>query len=228
MRLRESVAGNGAVRLDTRMDQLRVEPPATGSRRRIPELVLGVLLVAGCALAAVLLSISGRERIPALALSHDIERGHVLTAEDLRVVYVGSDSDLALVREGGEDLIVGRAALSNLAAGTLVTDRQFAAPAEVLDVGGGIVGLALEVGQLPSMQLAPGDQVTVVAGGTTAAEPTEVVAEAAEVVQVEQIQDAAGQPARWWVSLRASESDATELAIATAGDVPVSLVLVER
>lgn len=228
MRLRESVAGNGAVRLDTRMEQLRVEPPATGSRRRIPELVLGVLLVAGCALAAVLLSISGRERIPALALAHDIERGHVITPDDLRTVYVGSDTDLALLRAGAEAELVGRAALSNMPAGTLVTQDQFAIPAQVLDAGDGTVGLALEVGQLPSMHLAPGDTVTVVAGGATAAERPEVVAEAAEVVQVEQIQDAAGQPARWWVSLRTSESDATELAIATAGDVPVSLVLVER
>jgi hypothetical protein len=229
MRLTDTAASNGS-RSDAlpRGDMLRVEPPATAPRRRLPELVLGIFLVAGCALAALLLASSARERTPLLALSGDVQRGHVITEDDLRTAYVGSDTPIAYLDEGAEAEVVGRAALSDLPAGTLVTPQQFAAPSEVLDAGGGIVGLDLESGEMPSMQMAPGDHVNVVAGAVTSGDQAEVVAEAAQVVSVERLEDESGQANRWWVSLRASENDANQLAMATAGDNPVRLVLVQR
>lgn len=229
MKLTDTATGNGS-RTDAlpRGDMLRVEPPSTAPRRRLPELVLGIFLVAGCALAALLLAASGRERTPVLALSGDVERGQVIGAEDLRTVYVGSDTPIAYLDQGAEDEVVGKAALSNLRAGTLVTAEQFAAPSEVLDTGAGRVGLDLEAGQMPSMQMAPGDHVNVIAGGTTSGEQSDVVADGAEVVSVERIEDESGQANRWWVSLRMSENDANELAMATTGDNPVRLVLVQR
>jgi Flp pilus assembly protein CpaB len=229
MRLTDTATGNGS-RTDAplRGDMLRVEPPTSGPRRRLPELVLGIFLVAGCALAALLLAASGRERTPVLALSNDIERGQVITEDDLRTVYVGADSDIAYLGQGAENEVVGKAALAPLPGGTLVTPEQFAEPSAVIEAGDGVVGLALEVGQMPSTNLAPGDFVRVVAGGNTSGEQAEVVADAAEVVSVERIEDDSGQAARWYVSLRASEDDATQLAMATSGDSPVQLVLVQR
>ena len=49
------------------------------------------------------------------------------------------------------------------------------------------------------------------------------------VVEVRKLDDVAGQAEQWWVTLKASESDAEELAKATVGDnSPVKLILVRR
>lgn len=210
------------------LGDLRVEPPGAGGRRRIPELVLGVFLVAGCALGAVLIAAAGRERTPVLTLANDIERGHVLTEDDLKTVYVGSDSAIAYVRDSDEADVLGRAALSDLGAGTILTTRQFAEPDQLTAEGDGVIGFALELGALPTTDLAPGDLVTIVAGeGVSGTEP-DVAADAAVVVQVKKLPNAAGQSERWWVSVKVSEQDAEDLAKATVGGNPVQLILVRR
>jgi hypothetical protein len=187
-----------------------------------------VFLVAGCALGAVLIAAAGRERTPVLTLADDIERGHVLTDQDLKVVYVGSDSAIAYVRGGDKDEVLGLAALGDLGAGTILTKRQFADPAQIAAPGDATVGFDLELGELPTRNLTTGDLVNVVSGqGISGAEP-EVVAEAAVVVEVEKLPESAGQSERWWVSVKASEQDAEDLAKAVVGDNPVQLILVRR
>lgn len=207
---------------------LRVEPPDASGRRRVPELVLGIFLVAGCALGAVLIAAAGRERTPVLTLSGDIERGHVLTDDDLEVVYLGSDSPVAYVRDGDEEELVGKAALSDLGAGTILTARQFAEPQTLSGEDEGVVGFELEIGQLPSRNLTTGDLVNVIAGEGLTGESSQVVADAAVVVEVEKIEESAGQSERWWVAVKASSSDADALGQATLGNNPVKLVLVRR
>jgi hypothetical protein len=228
MKVREtSLAGNGA-RLDPgRPEGLRVEPPLSSGRRRLPELVLGIFLVAGCALGAVLLAASGRERTPVLALKADVSRGAVLTSGDLETVYVGSDNPITYVRAGDDEQVVGRAALTDLKAGTLVTVDQFAPQTDVLSSGDGAVGLALEAHEMPSVGLVPGDLVTVIAEDPTGGSAS-VAAEAAQVVAIEELTASAGEAERWWVTLRSSENDAVGLALAAVGDTPVQLVLVRR
>jgi hypothetical protein len=198
-------------------------------RRRVPELALGVLLMLVGALAGLILLTSDRDRTPVLALAGDVARGEVIEANDLRTVMVAADSGLAHVPADEADRLVGQAALTDLAGGSVVTENQFAQPAEVLAPGDGTVGLSLERGQLPSLNLAPGDRVKVVAGRTDQpGAPGVTVAEDAEVVRVEQFEDASGQGGTWFVSLRASEAEATGLAQAVAGEARVQLVLLGR
>lgn len=203
---------------------LRAAPPSTsGPRRRRPEMLLGVVLVVGCALAALVLATSGRDRTPVVALAQEVDRGAVIEAGDLTVRYVSADSAIAHVDEADRDSIVGRAALSDLAPGTIVTPELFAEPGGVLEVGDGTVGLALSVGQVPSMDLAPGDLVNVVrAAGDTGG--GQVVA-AAEVVAASRLEDDSGG---WWVSLRTSEPDANKVGTAAASEAQLVLVLVRR
>ena len=207
---------------------LRVEPPGASSRRRVPELVLGIFLVAGCALGAVLIAAAGRERTPVVTLDGDIDRGHVLTEDDLKVVYVGSDSAIAYVRDGDEEELLGMAALADLGAGTILTKRQFADPQQIAGDGEGVVGFELEIGQLPTRNLATGDIVNVIAGEGLAGDQPETVVQGAVVVEVEKLDESAGQSERWWVSLKASEQEAEALAQSTVGDNPVQLVQVRR
>ena len=226
--LTDRAGGNGA--RSTASGRLRLEPPATGRRRRTPELVVGILLVVGWILGTVLLVTAGRDRTPVLALAGDVARGQVISQADLSTVYVGSDASIAHLTEGESGEVVGRAALTDLGAGTVLTPELFAAPAEVLESGDATVGLSLEAGQLPSLRLAPGDRVSVVAGGVPSGETRlgEVVT-SGEVVSVEETTDeSAGGERRWWVAIRASEDAAGRLAEAVAAEARVQLVLVER
>ncbi|MGH9164838.1 MAG: SAF domain-containing protein, partial [Acidimicrobiales bacterium] len=122
-------------------DQLWVEPPP-GRRTRLPELVVGVALMVGFALAAVLWHMSTTDKQPALALARSISRGHAIEAADLRVVYLSSDDPIARLGRGESSAVVGRLALSDLPAGTLLT-RGSVAPRVAIGPNEGVVGLAL-------------------------------------------------------------------------------------
>jgi hypothetical protein len=205
-----------------------VEPPAAGRRRRLPELALGLLLVAGGSLGALLLVVGSRERTPILALSHDISRGDVVSEADLATVYIGSDSSIAHLDAGDEVDVVGRAAVVDMASGTVITPDQFAEPVEVVEPGTATVGLSLEAGQLPSLHLAPGDRVAVMVGADVASgrDAGEVV-HSGQVVAVEEItaQGQVGAQRHWWVALRASDTEAGDLGEALASGATVQLVL---
>jgi hypothetical protein len=197
----------------------RVDPPSPARQRvRVPQLVVGLLLTAGAALGFVLFNAATVQRSPVLALTDDVERGHVLTPEDLQVVHVGSDDVLNLSPADRSEQLVGRAAIGALSAGTLVTTEQFAA-AGMLTPGGGVVGLALAPGEYPSPRLRIGDLVTVV----DVTEEQQVLVEAAEVVESEPV----GTQGQRFVSLLTGEDAATTVATAAAAG-QVRLVLVAR
>ncbi len=115
--------------------------------------------------------------------------------------------------------MIGQVAISDMAAGTLIT-RASVSEVAALAPGEGVVGLALEPGQFPAGHLAPGDVVNVVAPGDT---DGDLLAEAAVVYSVEEL----GGQGRKFVSLRTSEADANRVA-AAAESGPVRLVLVGR
>jgi len=134
----------------------------------MPELVIGVLVMSVFALGAVLWHLSAVDRSPALAVVGTVERGDVISADDLRVVYVSSDEAVARLSESQMAEVVGRVALVDLAPGTLVT-RSVVADRPALQQGEGIVGLSLDPGGYPDLGLAPGDRVTIVRSGDAAA-----------------------------------------------------------
>src|SRR3546814_3062781 len=88
-------------------------PP--GSRVRVPELVVGVLVTVVFALGAVLWHLSAVDKSPALAVVGTVERGDVIEADDLRVVYVASDDAVARVDEAQMSQVLGRVAAGGLA-----------------------------------------------------------------------------------------------------------------
>ncbi|MPZ28933.1 MAG: hypothetical protein GEV12_21670 [Micromonosporaceae bacterium] len=142
-------------------DPLRVEPSGGGRRARLSWVVLGVLIIAGCALVAAVWAGRVAERTPALALAREVERGQVLTEQDLAVVNVAVDGQLAIVGVQRGAQVVGRAAGASLPAGTLLTEQMV-----TTDPGLGpqdrVVGLALQPGEFPTAALTPGDEVMVI------------------------------------------------------------------
>lgn len=216
-----NVSGNGS--------RLRSEPtvePAGRRRARLPELAIGLVLMVAFALGAVLWHMSATEKSPALALSSDVQRGEVIEASDLHVVYVASDDPIAHLPRDASAEVIGRVAVTDLVRGTLLTRGHVAARAS-LGADEGVVGLALDPGQFPTEGLLPGDLVNVVAaapeGQVDGAGSASVLARRAEVYAF----DAIGTQGRQFVSLRMPEDVANRVAGA-AERGPVRLVLVGR
>lgn len=106
-----------------------LDGPGSGpgtSRSRVPEIALGVLVLVVSALAALWLFQSSTDRTGVLALAGPVERGEVVTAEDLVTVEVAADEAIAVTRPGDVAGVVGRVALVDLPAGSLITASQVA------------------------------------------------------------------------------------------------------
>ena len=177
---------------------------------RLPELVVGIFVMGVFALGAVVWHLSAVERTPALGLGVAVERGDTIAASDVRIVYVASDDPLAHLGEAQMNQIVGRVALVDLPAGTLLTTGLVADPI-ALDAGDGVIGLSLEPGAYPALGIAPGDRVNVVrAGDSTSGDAGEAVI--ARNATVFAVQDLAGD--RKLVSIMTSEADAEAIAVA--------------
>lgn len=172
-----------------------MDGPGSGpgtSRSRVPEIAVGVLVLVVSALAALWLFQSSADRTAVLALAGPVERGEIVTAEDLVTVEIAADEAITVLRPREVGLVVGRVALVDLPAGVLITPSQVAS-ANALEVGEGIVGLRLDPGQVPTMRLTPGTTVAVLLTPPTAlasepltaseiAERSEVLVDAAVVV----------------------------------------------
>lgn len=207
---------NGHGRSDAVRD-IALEAAPTARRVKVPELILGLGLTVGFALAALVWHANSTQRDPALALAAGVDRGDMITAEDLEVVYLGTDDRVARLDPSRSVDVIGRIAAADLEAGTIITASNVVGlPA--LGPGEGVVGLALDPGQYPAGRVSPGDRVNVVVPGE---DDTAVIAESAVVFSAEDI----GGQGRKFVSLQAGEEDANRVASA-AESGPVRLVLV--
>ncbi len=182
-------------------------PP--GRRVRLPELAVGVLVMAVFAIGVVLWHLRSVDRVPALALAGPVARGEVVEVEDLRVVNVSADRAVARLDASASDRVVGRMALVDLPAGSIVSEGMVA-DSSTVGPDEGVVGLSLEPGQYPSVDIAPGDRVNVVvsAGGAAAAPAgAPALAREAEVVGVEDL-----NADRKLVSIKTTEGEAEAIA----------------
>lgn len=224
--LQRPAAGDNAT-----VTEFDLETPKT-SRSRLPEVALGLLIVAVFGLASLWWFTSATEKIEVLALANTVGRGDVLEVEDLVVVSINTDDVLATIDRFGANRIVGRVALTDMATGTLVTLSQFAAD-DALEVGEGVVGLELDAGEMPTLRLLPGNTVSVVLtprqGSTEelrdggARDVGEVLVEAAVVVEAAPV----GAQGRLFVALSMTEQQAQAVAVA-ASQQRVRLIQVAR
>src|SRR3546814_18105742 len=94
----------------TSRPSIAVRPP--GRRIRVPELAVGVLVMAVFALAAVLWHLSAIEKVPALAAASPIDRGEVIEPAHVRVVYGSNDAPVS-----SEERRVGKECVSTCESG---------------------------------------------------------------------------------------------------------------
>jgi hypothetical protein len=201
----------------------RARPGGTrgpGRRRQLPLVVVGVLLVLGCALAFTDASLHLGSREEVLVVAQPVAAGQVLTGGDLRAVRVSTGSGLDVVLSGEEATIVGRRAAVALVAGSLLTASEVGAPPAV-GSGFEVVAIGLKAGAYPP-ELAPGDRVQVVpvtsssSGGAGSASVTTGSPVGATVVSIAPAPSGSGAPTVF--SLQVSRADADEVAsLAAAG-----------
>lgn len=215
MQLKERAKTNGHAEIG----ELDLGPaPGAAGRRRMPELASGLFLVAVCALAALWWQTSSTDHQPVLALRNDVDRGQVLTLEDLQVVGVDVDSPVAFLEDVESGQVVGRIAQTDLPAGALVVPHQFS-DGSLISPGDGVVGLSLEAGEFPTLSLSTGDTVHVVLTPSVSDPtsfgsefPADVLVSDATVVEVASV----GTSGRLFVSVQVAEEDAARVAAAAS------------
>ena len=131
-----------------------------GRHRQVPLVVVGVLLVIGCALAFTDASLHLGSREEVLVVAQPLAAGQVLTPGDLRAAKVSTGSGLAAIPATDESSVVGRSVAVPLVAGALLTSGEVGAVSPV-GSGSDVVALALKAGSFPP-DLAAGDRVQVV------------------------------------------------------------------
>lgn len=151
-------------RTRARAIQERVDSPdknvALRRRWRIPELAIGLVLMCGGALGAILLSRSGDSVVVVVGSAHNLDRGNQIRAQDLIALevplsfaasFVAGDKAAALI---GQTMLINVKALAPLTTAMMSRTDELA-PSEAL------VSAAVNVGNYPS-DLAVGDNVRVV------------------------------------------------------------------
>lgn len=136
--------------------------PVPNKLRRRPLMALAwaslVLFGAGLGVVVWMGSTTSSEVV---AVRAAVDRGELITAEDLMVVRVSMDPAVQVVPSSQLDSLVGQRAASDLSAGTLLSPAQVQ-PDVLPRTGESVVGLALAVGQLPAEPLRAGDRVRLV------------------------------------------------------------------
>lgn len=137
---------------------------AVGQRRRRKPLFYVVCIAVVCLGAAVSAFAFTRvsHSVQVVAVASTIRAGQTITEDDLRLVNVGSDTDLHTIPAAQEHTVVGQVARLDMAAGSIVTPGSFG-KSSIPAKGESVVGLSLTPAQMPASSLSVGDQVSLVA-----------------------------------------------------------------
>ena len=187
-------------------------PPLRTTRRRIPELAVGVVLVGLGAIGALLLA--GREpsRASVLVWANDVTRGQVVAESDLRIASIDVDVPVNVLDVAAAADVVGRSVVFDATAGGFVSTA-------VLDDGSvippdfAVVGLRLGPGQYPISTLSAGDVVDLLTSEPIVGWDSPVVASGVEVFDFQWLGNSGGGDAL--VSLLVPRSAGARVVAAT-------------
>ncbi len=190
---------------------------AGGKKVRLPEMALGLLLVVGCALGALWWQARSFPTTSILVAATDIERGQLITADNLKAVELRSGEPVATIGAEEAESLVGKVAVGDIPQDSIFSTGMVAATT-TLGPDEAIVGLLVAAGRIPSVGLATGSLVQVLSSEANA-DNEGVLIETAEVVEVVQ----GGGFGEMLVSLRVSQDEARRAALASAA-APVIMI----
>ena len=191
-----------------------------GRRRQLPFVVLGVVLVLGCALAFAETALRTGSREEVLVVTQPVAAGQILSSGDLNVAKVSTGSGVSVVDAEQESSVLGRRTVVPLVAGALLTSSEVGNAAG-LDGNDDVVAVGLKAGAFPP-ELAAGDRVEIVpvtsssSTGSGTASDSSGSPIGATVLSVEPASADAETPTVF--SLQVAASDAGEVAELAAAD----------
>ena len=193
------------------------KPPSRWSsrRRRVPHLLLGLMLVPACGVGAAVLAAELGDREHVLVLARPVGAGHLLAAQDLREIELAADSKVGAVSASAAATVVGQPLAFSLPEGALVTRSVLGSP-QVPEQGEAIAAIGLKSGQFPP-ELSPGSSVAVLLGQAQEAATKSWNAVVLNVSGRENEQTTV-------VSLRVSESDGRALSSAPSGQLSLLVI----
>ena len=145
-------------------------------QRRPSAVVLALVLVCLGGLTGLWLWTSASAATEVVAVRTPVERGQLIVLEDLTTVRVTLDPALRTVPASGLESLVGKRAVTDLAAGTLVAPEQVS-DAVVPGSGMAVVAVPIAPGLIPSEPLTAGDTVRLVQAPAQGVEVTGAPAE---------------------------------------------------
>jgi hypothetical protein len=138
-------------------------PKAVRTRRDLRWITAGLLAICLGGLGAALLYANLSSAAPVIVVKHTVFRDQVITADDLGITSLAAPPGVETVPVSQLGDIVGKAALTDLVEGGLLSPRSFGDP--VVAAGAVRVGLLLEPGRLPNSALLTGTAVKLVPVG---------------------------------------------------------------
>jgi hypothetical protein len=135
------------------------------TKRNVPLIALGVLLVVGCAIgfSSAWLRAGGRQQV--LVVAANLSAGQVLAPSDLRTIQLSTGNGLSPIPASEASDVVGHPVALPLTSGSLLTAADLG-PSILPPSGQAVAGLALKPGQYPP-GITAGAQVLVVVSGST-------------------------------------------------------------
>ena len=148
--------------------------PLMRLRRSPAWLAFGVVAVCLGGLLSAFVYLNAVESHPVLRVNRTVYRGETIAPGDLSVVQVGAGLDVRTVADVRADEVIGRAALTDVPAGSLLVEGSWGEASQ--PVGMARVGVRLSAGRYPAGDLRPGTPFLVVALPDPAAEQAELPA----------------------------------------------------
>ena len=148
------------IRVVEDLGPLHEEDAASRPRPRATELVIGLALVLGGALLALMAHRAATDEVVVAGAARALPRGAVVTAADLRAIEVPAEIAGSFVDAGAARELVGLRAVADVAEGAPLQRSQFAAEPP-LAAEEALVGVRVRLGHYPD-GLARGDAVRVV------------------------------------------------------------------
>ncbi|MEU5259747.1 hypothetical protein [Amycolatopsis sp. NPDC021455] len=149
----------------TKKGRLTAVPTGRRTRRRLPHLLIGLMLIVACVGGALWWSSTAQGRVPVLGIARPVSIGHVLERADIHEVEISVADAVATVPAEQAASVLGRPMATSLTVGALLTPSSVGPPTVPI-VGEAVVAVGLKAGQFP-LELAPGAPVIVVVAASS-------------------------------------------------------------
>ncbi|MEY2995384.1 MAG: hypothetical protein RLZZ39_209 [Actinomycetota bacterium] len=138
----------------------RIVEPLRRRKVKVPELAIGLFVIAAAVTVSVVLNTDDSEGTGVLAVNRAVQRGEIIDTGDLTVVTLTADQDIALLSTRLADEVVGMRAAVDIDAGTPLSSSHLfdVVPLSSADA---VVGIVVDDSAAPT-DLVVGDTVRVV------------------------------------------------------------------